>query len=177
MRHVFYTPRFSYDDLETAVPTTRYTAPTIACGAVYGLGRVYGWVPGRAIPGYYPAVPHRARNPAADSEAGPGSPAGAGVGGQQLGGRVSQYPPSGPGRSLQALPGTGTRLHAASGPIRARFSVFLVKYSQNDEVSPKSVQKACHSPCFQKRVQKSALDFLRFPILVAFSHKELMGLF
>ena len=41
---VFYTPRFSYDMPETAVPTNTYTAPTNAYGAVYGLGRYTGWV-------------------------------------------------------------------------------------------------------------------------------------
>ena len=76
-------------------------------------GRVYRWVPGRAIPGttHPPTALLRGAHP--DSGAGPGSPAGAGVGGQ--GGRGLQglgtaagtaiSPPSGPGQALQAFPG------------------------------------------------------------------------
>ena len=56
----------------------------------------------------------------------------------------------------------------------ARIEVKTEKHSQNGEVSPKSVEKACHSPYFQKAVKNSPLDFLRFPFPVAFSHKELM---
>ena len=44
-------------------------------------------------------------------------------------------------------------------------------------MSPENVNKAYHSPYFQNGSQKSALEFLRFPFLVAFSHKELIGLF
>ena len=85
-------------------------------------------------------------------------------------------PPSGPGRSLQALPVLGPsecRLWA----IRARFNLILLKVSQNDEVSPFFIEKACHSPCFQNGLHKSPLDFPRFPFSSAFSHKELMGQF
>ena len=49
-----------------------------------------------------------------------------------------------------------------------------MKLSKNSEVSPKKSEKACHSPYFQKGVEKSPLDFLRFPFSVAFSRKELM---
>ena len=88
----------------------------------------------------------------------------------------SQNPPFGPGRSSQlALPGSGTL--PASWPIGARFDLISKKHSQNGEVSPKSVQKACHSPYFQNGLRKSPLGFLRFPFSPAFSHKELMGLF
>ena len=81
--------------------------------------------------------------------------------------------PSG-ARSAVWLPLPG---NAASWPIRARLGSHYCKVSQNREVSPKSSQKACHSPCFQKRAQKSPLGILRFPISPAFSHKELMGRF
>ena len=67
--------------------------------------------------------------------------------------------------------------NAASGPIRARFQSILLKVSQNGRVYTKYVEKACHSPCFIFTVQKSPLDFLGFPYLRAFSHKELMGYF
>ena len=35
-------------------------------------------------------------------------------------------------------------------------------------------EKACHSPYIQNGVQNSPLEILRFPILLAFSPKELM---
>ena len=44
-------------------------------------------------------------------------------------------------------------------------------------MSPKSIQKACHSPYFQNGLQKSPLGILGFPFLPAFSHKELIGHF
>ena len=76
-----------------------------------------------------------------------------------------------------ALPGTWTLRNAASGPIRARFQVISGKVSQNGGVSPKYVQKAYVSPCFQNAAQKSPLEILRFPFSSAFSHKELMAHF
>ena len=75
-----------------------------------------------------------------------------------------------------ALPGTiplGMPPLGQYGEISALFS----KVSQNDEVSPKYVHKASHSPYIQNGSQKSPLGFLRFPISVAFSHKELIGPF
>ena len=69
------------------------------------------------------------------------------------------------------------RANAASGPITARFNLILLNYSQNHEVSPKYVEKACLSPYIQKPVQKSPLGFLRFPFSLAFSGKELLGHF
>ena len=44
-------------------------------------------------------------------------------------------------------------------------------------MSPEKSHKACHSPCFQNRAQKSPLEILRFPFSLSFSHKELMVLF
>ena len=74
------------------------------------------------------------------------------------------------------LPGA-PRAIAASWPIRARFDLICLKVSQNRVVSPKYTEKACHSPCIQNGLRKSPLEIPGFPILVAFSHKELMGLF
>ena len=65
----------------------------------------------------------------------------------------------------------------ASWPIRARLRVLLAKLSQNRIVSPKSVDKAYHSPYFQNGLGMSPLGFLRFPFSLAFSHKELSGHF
>ena len=71
---------------------------------------------------------------------------GAGVGGYgagiplgTVGGTAPGYPPSGPGRSLQALPGTQDPRNAHLRPIRARFQPFYSKVSQNGQVSSKSV--------------------------------------
>ena len=90
--------------------------------------------------------------------------------------RVSLYARSHPGK-----PGPGQSpcrgLPWTSPSKRARFHVISQKLSQNREVSAKYVEKACHSPYIQNGSQKSALDFLRFPLFPAFSHKELMGLF
>ena len=60
---------------------------------------------------------------------------------------------------------------------RATFDLISHKVSQNGIVSPKSSEKACHSPCFQNLVQKSPLEILGFPVWLAFSRKELMGHF
>ena len=86
------------------------------------------------------------------------------------------HPPSGPGPAPAGHSLVQGPL-PVSGPITARFDLIFHKVSQNGIVSPKMSHKACHSPCSQNRVQKSALEILRFPILRAFSHKELMGHF
>ena len=112
-----------------------------------------------------------------DSEAGPGSPS---IGLEWVvwtaAPRTSAHPPCGPGRPCWP-PWWAPRAIAASGPIRARFQLHFYKVSQNGQVSPKYVHKACHSPCFHFRLQKSPLEILRFPFLRAFSPKELMTLF
>ena len=46
----------------------------------------------------------------------------------------------------RALPGAGPSQIAASQPIGARFDLILLKVSQNGQVSPEYVEKACHSP-------------------------------
>ena len=63
---------------------------------------------------------------------------------------------------------------AASWPIGARIDLISRKLSQNGVVSPKYLEKACHSPYVQNGSRKSPLEFLRFPFSRAFSHKELM---
>ena len=144
-------------------------------------GWVYGWVYREGYTGYYPPT---AQGRTHTSEAGPGSPAGAGVGGYGAWVRVQGVRRrDGPGPTLRVRsvtlcpPWSRTSQNAASGPIKARFQSFLYKVSQKAEVSPKSTQKASHSPYIQNGLQKSPLDFLRFPFLRAFSHKELMGHF
>ena len=94
-----------------------------------------------------------------------------------VGVRPSHVPtPSGPGRPSPA-PGRGLPGTCLSPSKRARFRVPYLKVSQNGQVSPKSVNKACHSPYSQNGSQISPLGILRFPLFLAFSHKELMGLF
>ena len=141
-------------------------------------------MPGGYLGGLYrvlPSHPAPREEDHPDSEAGPGSPSRGWSGWSGWSGRVSPRgrsgPPCGPGRSTPGGPPCPSLAKAASGPIRARFKVNLLKVSQNGLVSPKYVNKACHSPCFQNELQMSALDFLRFPFLTAFSHKELMGRF
>ena len=130
--------------------------------------------------GYYPATQHAARGANPTSAAGPGRPAGPGVGGWGAADVL--------GRRRGRLSGTTLRArsvplappcprypqNAASGPIGARFHLISYKLSENGVVSPKSVEKACVSPYFQNGVQKSPLNILRFPFSLAFSHKELL---
>ena len=92
------------------------------------------------------------------------------------GGDGSCTHPSGPVSPPVGLPGAGP-LECRLSANRARIEAISLKVSQNQEVSPKCVHKACHSPHFQNRVQKSALQILRFPFCSAFSHKELIGPF
>ena len=168
------TPRFSYDRSKLAVPSMPSTGGVVH-GQVYGLGMV----PGTGIrvgtgEGYtgYPAMLLGER--CADSEAGPGRPAGPGVGGQHSSGVRLHTPTTPCGRARSAGVWTLLGQIPASGPIRARIHQYFSKVSQNDGVSPKYVHKAYHSPCFQNGHQKSPLGKLRFPFWLAFSPKELM---
>ena len=178
------TPRFSYDGPKLAVTAL---APVLCMartdrGWVLGgyRGRVYGWVPGRAIPGT--TQPHCCEEvPRSRQRSGPRKPhrglewVVCGHRGLRWAGRLLG-PPCGPGQAMLALPvpGPSECPPTAKG---ARFHLISHKVSQNREVSAKYVDKASHSPCFQNRLQKSPLQFLRFPFSSAFSPKELMGLF
>ena len=148
---------------------------------MYGRGMGTGWVWLGGIPGgVLPS--HTARGEVQQTgEAGPGRPCrglewwSAGARANRRRGRASG-PPCGPGRVPCTLPvqiPSECRLLA----YMARFNLILLKVSQNNEVSPKSVHKASHSPYIQNGLQKSPLGFLRFPFLAAFSPKELMGRF
>ena len=75
-----------------------------------------------------------------------------------------QYPPlRGPVGPPRGPPWYWDPWFPASWPIRARFHVNSCKVSQNGQVSPGNVEKACHSPCFQNGLAMSPLDFLGFP--------------
>ena len=176
-----HTPRFSYAGPETGV----HAGSLVVHGGVQGRGVPVGygdWVgTGGGYTGVLPSHPAPREEDPADSGAGPGSSCRelewvvCRVWTRDTGGRSG--PPFGPGRSPPGSPPCPSLTNAASGPIGARLRLHFSKVSQNDEVSPENVYKASHSPCFQNGSQKSALDFLGFPFLRAFSHKELIGLF
>ena len=127
---------------------------------------------------------HAARGGSHTSEAGPGRHRVPGVGGcgarapwgtstGTAAGTVLR-PPFGPGQPPQWPPCLRTSQIAASQPIGARLTSISYKVSQNGQVSTKKCQKACHSPCFIFKAQKSPLEIPRFLFWPAFSHKELM---
>ena len=183
-----YTPRFSYRCPKYTVSA----CPRVLCrartdrGVQGGAGRVGvpRWVYRVGNTGYYraptnPALKSTRRPATAGSGPSPqgrvGRKQGAGPGGDG-GWDGPGTTPAGPVGS-QDPPCTGTSQIAASWPIRARFHLIFYKVSQKAGVSPKYVEKACHSPCLQNGSQKSPLDFLGFPYSAAFSHKELSGHF
>ena len=139
-------------------------------------GWVYGWV----IPVPSPATLLRGAPPTSDRRE-RALPCRGRVGRKQV--RGLRGGGTAPGTTLRARSGYPVPL-PVPGPSecrpwanKARFHSFYWKVSQNDEVSPKNVEKAYHSPYFQNRVQKSPLEILRFPFLPAFSCKELIGPF
>ena len=143
-----------------------------ASGTPWSLGGVWGQ--GGCRDGYTGYYPPTARGEAWTAKRAPEAPTRGWSGWSRA--RTSQRSPTHP---LQAsgLPGPASLVgsqNAASGPIRARLRSNLCKVSQNSEVSPKYVQKACHSPCFQNGSEISPLEILNIPFLAAFSHKELM---
>ena len=114
----------------------------VACSGVWVPGGVWlggYWV---GIPGeYYPAIPREEPSPQT-AERAPEAPAWGWSGWSE--GWVDacpRYHPAGP-VGQPGLPVPGTRSHAASWPIRARFQSYFYKVSQNHGVSPKYVQKA-----------------------------------
>ena len=102
---VFYTPRFSYSVPETVISACRQRVVyrggvRVREGPWAGVLAGYGTRVGSG--GLYRVLPSHLASAGTDSEAGPGSPTGAGVGGQYRNApsvRYAPYPPSGPGRS------------------------------------------------------------------------------
>ena len=159
------------------LPTRAPLATARAGVRVRDWGMGTGWVVGGVYRVYYPA----ARGGSRYSEAGPGSPS-----------MGLEWVVPGAGRPCAVThPGThpcgarsptgslvpGWALNAASWPIRARFTSFSIKLSQNGQVSPENVEKASHSPYSQNGSQISPLEILRFTFSAAFSPKELMVAF
>ena len=82
------TPRFSYAGPETGVRAGQLVLVMVCTGRVYRGGMGTGWVAGWAIPGAVPTQPRCSRREVPPSEAGPGRPAGPGVGGVGPDGRT-----------------------------------------------------------------------------------------
>ena len=180
---MFRYPRFSYEGPKTCVTAGQLVLVVVCTGGVYrvgmGLGGYQGGYTGWVIPGSSTDLPRAKRS--RYQRSGPRKPPqGAGVGGylhsapKVFGGGTGSGTTTPCGRARSAVPEPSEcRLWAHM----ARFDLISQKSSQNDEVSPKSVEKACNSPCFQNGLRKSPLEILRFPICPAFSHKELLGFF
>ena len=83
-----------------------------------------------------------------------------------------RYHPAGPVRPPEALPVPGT-LPTGKGRDLTSIPIKLVKTTKCHQ---KVFKRPTLVPISQNGVQKSPLDFLRFTISLAFSHKELMGL-
>ena len=151
-----YTPRFSYEVSKTVIwACPRSTTDACTTGYSTGMGR--GMAPGTGIrvgagEGYTGTQPATAKR-SMIQRSGPRKPLqGAGVGGIMHSAHwASGDHPSGPVGTLRAPP-----CHLLEKPrllaYRARLMTYSYKVSQNDEVSTKSVYKACHSPYIPKRV-------------------------
>ena len=145
-------------------------------------GWVYGWGIRVGNTGVvHPATLHRARTVPVQ-RSGPGRPAGPGV--VVLGlGRVSwgDGGGDGPGTTLRArsvpcgtLPVPGPRRMPPPGHIGRDYGHISIKLVKTVKCHQKVCKRPAIVPIFKNGSRKSPLDFLRFPDLVAFSHKELM---
>ena len=145
--------------------------------AGYGTGYGTGWVLGRGYTGYPPSCSGRGPK---TSGAGPEGPAGPGVvglgsSGVRVGGTVPSPPLRGPvGPPGPSLAGTSECRPWAN---KARFRPQFYKVSQNAEVSPEKCQKACHSPCFPKRVPKVTSWISRISVFASLLSQGINGPF
>ena len=176
---MFYTPRFSYDVVKLAVRAGRRVLGMVRAGRVYRAGMGPGGYRG-GYTGGVPSSPPTARGECPVQRSGPRKPCKGwsgwyGVLGRTVGGTAPETTLR--ARSAPAgLPVSGPSECPPRANI-ARFQSILSKVSQNSEVSPKSVHKACHSPYFQNGSGNPPLEILGFPFPLAFSHKELLTLF
>ena len=169
------TPRFSY-----RCPKTRVRAVPGCTREVAQLGTAGSWV------GWAGVVPtqHAARGGPTMRNVHPGAACcgctggivGPGVPGTAAGTGYGTHPP-GPVGHPWCPPWYHTPRNAASWPIKARIQVIFLKVSQNGGVSPKSVHKACHSPCIQNGLRKSPLDIPRFSISASLLSQGINGPF
>ena len=158
------------------MPCTRTVVPGWVCrvGTRVGIRGGYGWVGmGEGYTGTHPAARGEVHMTAKRA---PEALQGWSGWSYVARARLVLHPPSGPGRAPVPSLVQDPAFHRLWAN-KARFHLIFYKVSQNRRVSPVFINKACHSPCFQKRLQNSPLEILRFPKSLAFSHKELMGLF
>ena len=151
----------------------------VGCGPGGYQGGYTGWV----IPGVGTGTtqPHCSGRGPYDSEAGPGralqGPWSGWSYGARANGRRDGHIPTLRARSGPEDPPWDMPSECRPGTNTARFHYISYKVSQNGKVSPKNIEKACHSPYFQNGTQNSPLGIPSFPFSSAFSHKELMVLF
>ena len=146
----------------------------VGTGRVYrvGTGRVY-----RVGNTGYPA-PRQVQHPQGhpDSEAGPGSPRGwSGWSGWPS--PLDRWAPAVPGTTLRArsVPLQGPPCTWPCSPGKGRdYGYISVKLVKTAKCHRKSRKRPPVVPIFQNGSKKSPLDFLGFPLLLAFSPKELM---
>ena len=151
-------------------------------GRVLHAGWVSGWVYRVGNTGSQALPSSRARKSPVQRSGPRSLLQGGGVGGTGdwarvlvYGGRGRLYPhPSGPVGPLQALPGIYPR-NAHLGPIRRDSTSFPRKLVKTAKCHRKVSKRPVIVPILQNGSEKSPLDFLRFPFITAFSHKELMG--
>ena len=135
----------------------------VRAGRVGSTGGYTGWVPGGLYRYTQPPCSRRSHT----SEAGPVSPCrglewvGVGPDVPAGWGRLQDHPCG--ARSVPLAPPCPGPSECPLLANRARIDLILLNYGQNDEVSPKYVEKAYHSPCFQKPLVKSPLEIPRFP--------------
>ena len=158
---MFFYPRFSYGcpkvRVRGGVPVPSRVVRAVSGGyAGTGLVRA-GWVYRVGNTGYLPSQPALLGERYPRQRSGPRNPpcrggwsGWSGIARANGGTGTVLVPPSGPGQPARGPPCTRT----LQGPTWARFDLLFLKLSQNQEVSPKSVNKACHSPYIQKRVRK-----------------------
>ena len=136
-----------------------------------------GWVSGWVIPGHPATQLPRAKGGPSDSEAGPVGLQGRS--GWSLGPEYHLVRPSlRPHHSRPCRPSgpAPLGLSLSSGKGRDSRSI-LIKLVKTAKCHRKVFKRPVIVPNLQNGLKKSPLDFPGFPFYVAFSHKELMGLF
>ena len=140
-------------------------------GVVYRVGTGEGYTGTQpAARGDLQIPAKRARSPAGGGVVGIWRSGALGDGGQLPG------PPCGPGRVPGTLPVLGPAIPALQ-PIGRDSITFSIKLVKTAKCHQECRKRPVIVPIFQNGSQMSALEIPRFPFSVAFSHKELMGLF
>ena len=138
---------------------------------VYGYGYGHGTVLGTGIrvgiPGEYPASsPPMPEESACPSGAGPGRPAGPGVGGDWCSdvtvGGDGRYHPSGPVGRAQALPPCTSLAGAHLGPITSELTSFSIKLVKTGKCHRKVCKRPAIVPISKTALKSHLLIFLDF---------------